>query len=71
MNMNEQIRAYERPILRQVEPDEAMQFLIDHARTGDRGAQEILALDLPILAGSEIDSAPDVGCHLNGEEPGA
>ena len=71
MDMNKQIHTYEKPKLRKVEPAEAVRFFTDHARTGDRGAQELLALDLAILAGTEMYSARDMGCDLNGEEPEA
>jgi hypothetical protein len=40
-------KRYEPPTLKKLKPEVAEQFLVHHAKMGDSGAKEILALLLP------------------------
>ena len=41
------LKAYETPWLKKLRPEEAEQFLLHHAKLGDSGAKELLALVSP------------------------
>jgi hypothetical protein len=40
-------KSYEGPALKKLPPQEAKKFLVHHAKLGDQGAKEILALVRP------------------------
>jgi hypothetical protein len=40
-------KSYEGPALKKLTPKQAEKFLLDHAKLGDQGAKEILALVRP------------------------
>jgi hypothetical protein len=40
-------KSYEGPALKALAPEQAKEFLLCHAKLGDEGAKEILALVLP------------------------
>ena len=41
-------KSYEGPALKKLRPKEAKEFLLHHAKLGDQGAKDILALVRPI-----------------------
>ena len=41
------LNPYEAPSLKKLKPEEAKQFLLQHAKLGDTGAKDLLALVLP------------------------
>jgi hypothetical protein len=41
-------KSYEGPAVKKLRPEEAKEFLLHHAKLGDQGAKDILALVRPI-----------------------
>ena len=46
-NTARNLKSYESPTLKKLEPEEAKKFLVHHVNMGDSGAKEVLALVLP------------------------